>query len=64
MQHLDRFHHGLALETLEVLNRNLDELRRLQEEDVPDPITIARIENARSLLNRASGLVRKLAQSQ
>ena len=64
MQQPDTFHHGLALETLEALNRNLDELRRLQEKDVPDPITIARIENARSLLNRAGGLVRKLAQSQ
>ena len=64
MQQPNRFHHGLALETLEALNRNLDDLRRLQEEDVPDPVTIARIENARSLLNRASGLVRKLAESQ
>jgi hypothetical protein len=64
VQQADRFHDGLVLETLEALHRNLDALRRLQDEDVPDPVAIARIENARSLLNRASGLVRKLAESQ
>ena len=63
MQQPERFHEGLALEMLQALDRNLDELRCLQDEEVPDPIVIARIENARSLLNRASGLVRKLAES-
>lgn len=61
---MDRFPDTLVLETLAALNRNLDELHRLQAEDVPDPVTIARIQNARSLLNRASGLVRKLADRQ
>ena len=57
MQQPDRFSDGLALKMLQALDRNLDELRCLQDEEVPDPIVIARIENARSLLNRASGLV-------
>ena len=56
-------HDTLVLdETLAVLNRKLDDLDRLQSEAVPDPVTAAHIRNARSLLNRASGLVRRLRE--
>jgi hypothetical protein len=52
----------LVLEMLQALIRNLDDLDRLQSEEVPDPVAIAHIRNARSLLNRARGLVRGLRQ--
>ena len=54
-------HEKLVLDdTLALLSRKLDDLDRLQAEAVPDPVTTAHIRKARSLLNRASGLVRKL----
>ena len=59
---VQQYQDRLVVETLAALNRNLDELDRLQAEDVPDPVATAHIRNARSLLNRASGLVRRLHQ--
>lgn len=56
-------HDTLVLnETLAVLSRQLDDLDRLQSAAVPDPVTTAHIRKARSLLNRASGLVRRLRE--
>jgi hypothetical protein len=52
----------LVIETLAALNRNLDDLDRLQAQDITDPVATAHIRNARLLLNRASGLVRRLHQ--
>lgn len=59
---MQQFHDTLVSETLAALSRHLDDLDRLQAEDVPDPVANAHIRNARSLLNRASGLVRRLHQ--
>ena len=59
---MQQVHDTLVSETLAALSKNLDDLDRLQAEDVPDPVADALIRNARSLLNRASGLVLRLHQ--
>lgn len=59
---MQQYRDRLVLETLAALSRNLEDLDRLQAEEIPDPVIIAHIRNARSLLNRASGLVRRLQQ--
>ena len=54
---LGQFHHALVKETIEALRRNVEALRRLEQEGVPDLEALASIEAARSMLIRAREMV-------
>ena len=60
LQQFDGFHDRLVLETLEALDRNLEDLRCLQDDPQRDPVALARIAYAKSLLARAKSLALKL----
>jgi hypothetical protein len=54
---LGQFHHALVKETIEALQRNVEALRELEREGVPDLEALASIEAARSMLIRAREMV-------
>jgi len=54
---LGQFHHALVKETIEALQRNVEALRELEQEGVPDLEALASIEAARSILSRAHEVV-------
>ncbi|MCL6683667.1 hypothetical protein [Sphingomonas alba] len=51
------FHHALVKETIEALRRNVEALRELEQEGVPDPEALASLEAARSILIKAQEVV-------
>ena len=54
---LGQFHQALVKETIEALRRNVEALRRLEQEGVPDLEALASIEAARSILAKAQEVV-------
>lgn len=51
---------SLILETIEALRQSVEALRALERECVPDPIAMASIDSARTMLSRAHELVLRL----
>ena len=59
-----QFPHALVNETLAAMAHKLEDLQRLEEEQVPDPVALASIESARGLLERACEIMARLSASQ
>ncbi len=57
MRHLPT---SLVLQTIEALRQNVEALRQLEREGLPDPVASACIDSARSMLSRVEDLVADL----
>jgi hypothetical protein len=55
------FPNRLATETLTAVARNLDALRHLEDEEIPDAVALATIDSARELLEKALLIVARLS---